>query len=399
MQDLDADVPIDDEAGSVDKKAGPVDEDTGQADEADEPTGGGSTNRRRRIVALGLAAVVLVLAPVAAYVAFGTNRSEREFSSAQSTPDGRYGANALAPNRPSAGPDRTPPGATQQPWQAVDLAAATLTLEAWRPGPAGSPPCPTGNVTFVSGSAQIPGKATVRLMQDALVDVDHDGTYEVAVVLFCLDSPAGTYQAIVLKSAAGRRLTTMGQLARSGPEGEDILGVTPGASGLINLTVGDIIPCCGTPRSLQLTQVRTFAWNRSGFTQVAGPTTFVADRRGSNLDISAPAVHFSGLIGGKSSGTLTVTIRNRGPLGAKRVSVVVWPDQPLAPAAGGDWRKCVTLDGTSRARVCPVGDLAVGATATLTLPLTGLFGSEAITLQPRIGDQKYDTLRVTSHYA
>jgi hypothetical protein len=358
----------------------------------------GSPRRRRRTIALVASAAALVLAPLAAYAALGRGPGQ-EFNSTQSTPEGGNGANAPDPNWPSAAPDPTPHGTAQQPWQAVDLAAATLTIEAWRPSPAGSPPCPTGNVAFSGSSAALPGRATVRMLQNALVDVDHDGAYEIAIVLSCLDSPAGTYQAMVVKSAAGGRLTTMGQLARGGPGGEDILAVAPVAGGLVSLTVGDIIPCCGTPRSMELTQVRTFAWNRSGFTQVAGPNTFVAQRSAVNLDISAPVVHFTGLIEGKSSGTLTVTIRNRGPLGARQVSVAVWPDQPVAPAVGGDWAKCVSRDGTSRARVCPVGDLAVGATVTLVLPLTALFGNQSITLEPRIRDQRYDTLRVASYYA
>jgi hypothetical protein len=372
----------------------PVDEDTAPC------AGAGSPGRRRRIAALAALAAVLVLPPLVAYAAFGRDldKSGQVLISGQSTPDGGYGANAPDPDPPSAAPTRTPSGTTQQPWQVVDLAGATLTLDAWRPSPAGSPPCPTGKVTFTSDSAAVPGKATVRLRQNALVDVDHDGSYEIAVVLFCQDTPAGTYQAIVLKSAAGGSLTTMGQLARSGPTGEDILAVAPGAGGLINLTVGNIIPCCGTPRSLELTQIRTFAWKWSGFTQVAGPTTFVADRSATTLNISAPAVHLTGLIAGKSSGTLTVTIRDQGPRDARQVSVAVWPDQPLAPGVGGDWAKCVTLDGTNRALVCPVGNLAVGASATLTLPLTGLFGSQAITLEARIGNQVYDTVTVPSYY-
>ena len=389
MQDLDADVQDLDEAGPVDDEASP----------ADEVTGAGWSGRRWRIAALVVAAVVLVLAPLAAYVAFGRDQSEREFGSSVSNPNGEHGAYVPDPNNPSAAPDRTPPAAPQQPWQAVDLAAATLTLDAWRPSPAGSPPCPTGKVTFAGSTAALPGKATVRLLQNTQVDVDHDGTNEVAVVVFCQDSEAGTYQAIVLKPAAGGSPATMGQLARSGPSGEDIVAVAPASGGRINLTVGNIIPCCGMPRSLELAQIRTFAWQRSGFTQVAGPTTFVADRSASNLDISAPAVHFGGLVAGKSAGTLTVTIRNRGRLDAKGVSVGVWPDQPLAPAAGGDWVRCVSRDGTSRAVVCPVGDLPAGETAALTLPLTGLFGSQAITVQLRIGDQVYDNLRVPSHYA
>jgi hypothetical protein len=368
-------------------------------EETDPGAGAGSPRRRWRVAALAALAAVLVLPPLVAYAAFGRDQSGQDLISGQSTPHGGYGANAPDPNPPSAAPTRTPSGTAQQPWQVVDLAGATLTLDAWRPSPAGSPACPTGRVTFTSNSAATPGKATVRLLQNALIDVDHDGSYEVAVVLFCQDTAAGTYQAIVVKSAAGGSLTTMGQLAHSGPSGEDILAVAPGAGGLINLTVGNIIPCCGTPRSLELTQIRTFAWKYSSFTQVAGPTTFVADRSSASLNISAPAVHLSGLIGGKSSGTLTVTIRDQGPHDAKQVSIAVWPDQPLAPAVGGDWAKCVTLDGTNRAQVCPVGNLAVGSTATLTLPVTGLFGSQAITVEARIGNQVYDTLRVSSYYA
>jgi hypothetical protein len=295
--------------------------------------------------------------------------------------------------------DGAAPGAVQQPYQAVDLGAATLTLGTWRPSPVGSPPCPTGGVTFAAGSATVPGMATVRLQQNALVDVDHDGTNEIAVVVSCEDSQAGTFQAIVLKPASGGLLTTMGQLARSGPAGDDIVAVAPGAGGVVDLTVGNIIPCCGTPASMQLTQVRGYAWQRGRFAQVAGPTTFTVDHSAVKLAISAPAVALSGLTGGKSSGTLTVTIRNTGSRAAGGVSVAVWAEQPLAPAVGRDWVRCLTRDGTNRARVCPIGRLPVGGSATLTLPFTGLFGRQTITVEPRIGDQVYATLHVASSYS
>ena len=378
MQDLDADVVTDERAA---------------------PAGAGSP--RRRVAALVAAAVALVLLPALAYAAFGRDADPfgQELIVGQPGQDGGYGVAAPGADAPTEAPRRTTAGPTQQPWQAVDLAAATLTLGAWRPGPDGSPPCPTGEVAFAGSSATLPGKATVRLLQNARVDVDHDGTDEIAVVLFCQDSPAGTYQAIVVKPAAGGRLATMGQVARGGPGAEDILGVAPGSGGVVNLTVGNVIPCCGMPRSLQLTQVRTYAWQRNIFTQVAGPITFVANRSAVNLDVSAPAVHFGGLVAGRSSGTLTVTITNRGPHDATRVSVAVWPDQPLAPATGGDWARCLTRDGTNRVMVCPLGNLAVGKAATLTLPLTGLFGNQAITLQPRIGEQAYGNLRVPSYYS
>ena len=378
MQDLDADAVADEEAAAA-------------------RTG----SPGRRIAALVAAAIALVLLPALAYAAFGRDADPfgQNLIVGQSGPDGGTGVAAPGADTPTNAPHGAKVGATGQPWQAADLGAATLTLGAWRPGPGGSPPCPTGPVTFSGSSAALPGKATVRLLQNVRVDVDHDGTDEIAVVVSCQDTQAGTYQAIVLKTGANGRLTTMGQLARGGPGAEDILAVGAGSGGLVNLTVGDIIPCCGVPRSLQLTQVRTFAWQRNGFTQVAGPITFVANRSAVNLDISAPAVHLGGLVAGRSSGTLTVTVTNRGPRDAMRVSVAVSPDQPLAPATGGDWARCLTRDGTNRTVVCPLGNLAVGKTATLTLPLTGLFGSQAITLQPRIGDQAYSNLRVPSSYS
>lgn len=381
MQDLDADV-------LVDEKTVPV--------PADE-----SPRRRRRIAALAAVAVALALPPLLAYAAFRGDldqQGQAAFGN-ESIPAWGYGGNAPQPELPSNAPGQKSSGATQQPWQGLDLAAATITLDAWRPSPGGSPACPTGKVTFAGRSAAVPGKAPVRLLQTTRVDVDHDGTDEFAVVVFCQDTQAGTYQALVLKSAAGGSVATMGQLARSGPSGDDIVAVSTGSGGLINLTVGDIIPCCGTPRSVQLTQVRTFAWQPPGFAQVAGPTTFAVDRSAINLDVSAPAVRLSGLVGGKSSGTLTVTVRNPGKREVQGVTVAVWPDQPLSPAAGGDWARCLTRDGTNRAMVCPIGDLPVDKAAALTLPFTGLFGSQAITVQLRIGDQTYSTLRVPSNYA
>jgi hypothetical protein len=344
-----------------------------------------------------LAAAVLVLVPLTVYAAFGGGLDQPWQNLVVGGPpaqDGGYGADAGDPGAVSAAPGRQPAG-SQLSGQPVDVADATLALGAWRAGPAGSPQCPSGNVAFNAGVAQVSGAPILRIRQSARIDVDQDGTDEVAIVLSCQDSQAGTYQAIVLKAVRGT-WTTMGQLARSGPNGDDILAVAPAPAGRISLTVGDVIPCCGTPRALELTQVRTFAWNHVGFAQVAGPTTFVADRSAANLDVTAPPVRFSGLTAGKSTGTLTVTIRNLGPRDAKQISVAVLPDQPLAPAAGGDWARCVTLDGTNRALVCPVGDLAVGATATLRLPLTAEFGGQSITLQPRLGQEKYDALRVAS---
>jgi hypothetical protein len=349
-----------------------------------------ATVRRRRqvrIVALAAVIVVLVLAPVAAFAALGGGRHQPQPAA---SPSASVTDSPTAPASPSSIP---PPPA--------DLSNAALTLGPWSDSPDNPQPCPTGKVTFAANTAQLPGKAPVYLLEHAPVDVDHDGTDEVAIVIRCANGQAGTNQAIAVKAAPDGTLTTMGEIARSSADANDIRTVAPGDNGRVNLTVGDIIPCCGTPQSLELTQVRTFAWNGSAFTQVAGPTTFVADRSAVDLTVSAPTVHFRRTSGTHSAGTLSVTIHNTGPRAAQQVSLLVWTDAPLAPGAGGDWAKCANADGSYPAPLCQVGDLAVGATVTLTLPLVSLSGGggPVITLQPRIGDLKYDSLHIASDSA
>jgi hypothetical protein len=339
--------------------------------------------RRARIVALAAMIVVLVLAPVAAFAAIGGGNRPRPAV----TPPASATVSPPASASPSAVESSAPP-APQPP---ADLANTAFTLGEWRQ--ADPQACPTGRVTFKNSVATIPDKAQVFVRQTALVDVDRDGANEVAVVLRCVDGQAGTYQALALKAAPDGTLTTLGEIWRSGQNGDNLLTVTPGDSGRVNLTVGDIIPCCDTPTGAMLTQVRTFAWNGSAFTQAAGPTTFLADRSAVDLAVSAPAVHFVAASGGRLSGTLTVTIHNKGPGEARQVSLLVWFGEAMGAGTGGSWGNCSGVDAGNRTPVCQVGDLAAGATVTLTLPLLADF-TQGITLQPRIGDQKYPDLHI-----
>jgi hypothetical protein len=106
-------------------------------------------------------------------------------------------------------------------------------------------------------------------------------------------------------------------------------------------------------------------------------------------------VRYTAASGGQLAGTLTVTIHNKGPQVASRATLLVWYDEGSSTQAGtgGSWDKCAATGGTEPTRICQLGDIAVGATVTLTLPLRTDF-AQGITLQPRVGDQKYDDLHI-----
>jgi hypothetical protein len=348
--------------------------------------------RQARIAALAALIVVLVLAPVAAFAAIGGGDQSHPAVS----PPASGTASPSAPPSPGAVQSHATPSTPPPPQPPASLAGATFTLGEWRPVQGGPNVCPTGTVTFKNSVAQVANKAPVYLRQTALVDVDQDGANEVAVVLWCLNGQAGTYQALALKAAPDGTLTTLGEIWRSGLNGENLLTVTPADNGRVDLTLGDIVPCCATPDGVVLTQIRTFAWNGAAFTQVAGPTTFLADRSAVDLAVSAPSVHFVAASGGKLSGTLTVTIHNKGPGEARQVSLLVWLDDTMQAGAGGDWGKCARVGTSGVTSVCQLGDVAAGATVALTLPLVTDM-TQGITLQPRVGDTKYDDLHILTN--
>lgn len=362
-----------------------------------------STVRRRRRVrtaALVTAVVVLVLAPVAAFAAIGGGLRH------QPPPAGRAATPSPSPSTtPSSVPSSAPasdaplgaPPAADTP---TNLTNATIVVDRW--DPAYRSYCATGRLKFRNGVYHNAADATVRITQTVAVDVDHDGGTETAALLHCEVGEAGGYQVVVVKAGADGSLTTLGQVMHSDAKTADIAGMRAGQNGQLRLTVGDIKPCCDVPKSLEVEQVRTFAWNGSAFIQVAGRKTFIANTSIADLTVSAPALNFGPKVDGVRAGTLTLSVHNKGPRAATHVSLLLdLPSSYLENGVGGDWAKCPQPPG-DHTRLCTLGTIAAGATVTLRLPFATVADASFIQpasawniqVQPRLDDTKYPTVTV-----
>jgi hypothetical protein len=361
-----------------------------------------TVRRRRQVRTVTLAALVaiLVLAPVAAFAAIGGDRRPQPATTATASPSASPSAADSPSASPSATPSATPSSAPPAPDAPTDLSNATIVLGAWGDY---ADTCPTGPVTFAHGSKQLPGKAPLTVEHTAAIDVDHDGGTETVAVIYCQGGQVGPRQAVAVKAAPDGTLTTMGQVLRTDSNVADIKGVAAGPNGTVALTVGDILVCCATQPSEEVTQVRTYAWNGSGFTQADGPTTFIADPAVADLAVSAPTLNFGPKVNGTRTGTLTVTVRNKGPQAAGQVSLSLVLLDYFANGPGQDWAKCPVPAGSYTTRLCQLGNMPAGATVTLTLPLTTQADASYmqpadnwfISIQPRRGDLKYPSVKVS----
>jgi hypothetical protein len=350
--------------------------------------------RQVRIAAVAAMAVVLVLAPVAAFAALGGDR--RAPQPGGLTTSARPTASATVGQSQSASPT-APSSAASAP---IDLSNATFSVGDWPTWSGADQLCPTGAVAFVrSEVAAANGKSRLYLFQTAAIDVDHDGHAETVAIIGCADSQAEDYQVVAVKPGPGGSVKTLGQVARSSSDAHAIEDVAAGPDGRVDLTVGDVVPCCAIPLLTELIQVRGFAWTGTAFQQVAGPTTFTADRTVADLTTTASAVRFGPLASGVRAATLTLTLHNKGPRVAAAVSVMVYlpPFSTAAPAGGATCS--APSRGAGEAYVCQVGDLAAGHTTTVTLNLTETTAdSPTIEIQPRTGNEKYASLNLTATY-
>jgi hypothetical protein len=354
--------------------------------------------RQTRIAAVAAVVVVLILAPMAAFAALTSDR--RAPQPGGPTTSASPTASATASPSKSASPTATPTAPASTAETPIDLSDATFSVGDWPTWSGADQICPTGSVAFVGGKvAAANGKSPLYLFQTAAIDVDHDGHAETVAIIGCADSQVEDYQVVAVKPGPGGSVKTLGQVARSSSDARDIKEVVAGPDGQVDLTVGDIVPCCAIPLLTELTQVRGFAWTGTAFHQVAGPTTFTADRTVADLTTTTSPVRFGPLANRVRAATFTLTLHNNGPQAAPAVSVMVeLPPFSIAAPAGGATCSAPSR-GSGDAYVCQLGDLAAGATATLTLNLTETTtDSPTIDIQPRTGNQKYDTLHLTATY-
>jgi len=334
--------------------------------------------RTRRLAAAVAAAIVILIPAGVVAVVRGVGSTSLPVPPATSTPT------LSTPPTPTASPSAAPtptstatPEAqpTRGPGQLLDT---TLTLS-WANALADET-C-GGPVTIVDGHSGLIVQSTMGF------DVDRDGDREIVAHVLCVVGQAGPGQLLVIRldptgpTIVGTVLETdwpgeSGDPSQRGPA--TIRGYVGLSDGSIRVDVAHTFTCCGIPSQAAVVQQRTYRWIGSSFAQVAGPTTFVADRALADIEVDVSTLVFSAPVDGYRTGTLTVRVHNNGPQPAADVSVYLEHYFGIEEPAGGDWGRCTSPSsrGTTSA-VCALGSLAPGQSVILTLPMRRSFEQEA----------------------
>ncbi|MEU7803325.1 hypothetical protein AB0B10_29135 [Micromonospora arborensis] len=292
--------------------------------------------RRNTAVALAVAAVLLVLAPVIAHAALRDDRSTplpAESVEPTAPPTSGPTPTVTGSLSPSATPTQTPPESISR----TQLLAARLDLPAWPPGVSKS--CTTSNVRLRTmaneGSVQVPVLADVPVVH---TDLDGDGADETVAVVACRIGEALAKQVVTFDRDTSGHIVTLGRVVRTTDDVEDILGLKITAAGSIEVRVADLQPCCTTPEYWKQEQLRTYRWEGSRFTQTNGPTKFGKDPRLTDLRLTM-TYELGAFVDNDARQYLTtvLTVKNAGPRDVERIS---FEGLGLGDPTGGDWSKC-----------------------------------------------------------
>ncbi|MGC5332475.1 hypothetical protein [Micromonospora sp. DT62] len=296
--------------------------------------------RRRATVAAGAVAVALVAAPIAAGAAL---RDAPPPEPPASTPTAEPTSSPTPAPSPDASrsPSLSPSAAPDGRITGSQLRAAALDLPAW----AGRNCADTTRITLLPASTKEVDRP--YLISVTHGDVDADGAAETLALLGCRIGEASAKQVVGFDRDSAGRIVTLGRVTRTHEKGtggfEDVRAVALD-DGKVRVEVADIQPCCGTPAYWARQQWRTYGWDGERFAQTGGPTSWGRDSRLTDLAISAgPFVIGSTDERGRSQGTVTLTVINRGPLDADRVAFRNL--ETFGTPDGGDWDRCEPARG------------------------------------------------------
>ncbi|WP_412541086.1 hypothetical protein R8Z50_00165 [Longispora sp. K20-0274] len=326
--------------------------------------------RRVRSTALGVLALALIAVPVAAYATLTGDPN----GPPPATPGSTAPATVVV-ETPSPTPS---PSASRDPGVRLtkaDLENATIDIQPWNPASTWGKKCATGQVKLTNGtdgplSEQRNG---IRLAADhlAYTDVDHDGSTETLVAFTCgqqaVDSQVlalhkaadGTVETVGLVVATAAR--SLGQVGLTDDMVASVRGIEGTPEGDVRVEVADAAGCCGFSEETPQRQWRTYTWKDGAFRQTGGPTRFGLNPHFTDLAIETAST--------TPDGTLTVKVRNKGPVATPFFVYLTGMD--IVSATG-----CVR-EPNVQPPICGADSLAAGATVTLAIKVTGTTAAEA----------------------
>ncbi|GIG57930.1 hypothetical protein Lfu02_23020 [Longispora fulva] len=293
---------------------------------------------------------------------------------AKHTPDGQASTPGMVAH--TAAPSGAPV-ARRAVSNGVDQELANATVDI--PGRGPTSLCKGGRLTFTNAVSVIDGELNYTILKTVESDLDGDGTTEVTALLTCaVRDPS--LQVVTFSPTGQGGFTTVGTVLQNEGPVATIYDLRLADGGAVSAQVSDHQVSRATDAEHRTEpQWRTYARRDGTFAQVAGPTTFPADQRYVDLDVSTGNLVLEPAGSGRRHGVLKVTVRNNGTLAAPSLRVDLRVPVGLTRAGDG-WAGCdpEQPEPPSRATVCHYGELAPGASRVLSLEFTANEGADLL---------------------
>lgn len=337
--------------------------------------------RRRMVVGSALVVLLLVLGGLAAL----TRHPSRNPQPPTVTPTPSVSPTPSPTQEPPRGPTITIPAG------AIDLTNATLDLPQL---PNDFAPC-QGRQTFTRNHAsayspddEIDVSSVIR--QEIVGDVNRDGRTDTVAMISCQISEAQYWQ-VVAFDGTQESVHTIGPVLAIGsqPGLMVVFDLRVLGSREVRAEVGDYQGVVtGHAAEISTHQTRTYGWGGGAFRQVAGPTTFPPNPHFIDLHVTTSGLVLGQPVNGVRTGKLSVTVQNRAAVRAYGVEFDL--TAPLwLQHVGLEWGQCHVLEPDTMAHAnCEIGELAAGASRTLTLTVSAEVSSDSLdTGQPSVTAQ------------
>lgn len=249
----------------------------------------------------------------------------------------------------------------------TELGNAVLELPAWPDYL--KEHCPAGRVKFSDGTAQLApnSELQVNILDVVHDDLDRDGAQETAALINCTGIEMGESRVLAFDRNASDTIVTMGLVTGHVGDIAWIRGIRVKDT-FVEVEVLDAAGE-GIVEGFAQSQWRTYSWSGESFYQSSGPSTFRPNPRVTDLSISGGDTRLVPDGANTASGTLRLTVRNKGPRQASDPYLTV--DLPTGVTVTSLPATCETSKTPNGTRyLCWLPALAAGADTVVDLPLS-----------------------------